>query len=118
MRADYAERYTSARDAIFGLLSDLGWHSHRELGSVGGNRYSARLLELKRLGYAIESRELEEGKLYRLASLQRGEPQIKRVKVFLTEREAEALAEGVPSSGARAAVARALASFRTNRERL
>lgn len=84
MATDYAEKKRPYRERIFDLLSDLEWHTHTELNRIGGNRYAARLLELRRQGYLMDTRPLgETGKEYRLLSLRPGEPQPKRVRVFL-----------------------------------
>lgn len=84
MAIDYAEKKKPFREQVFDLLSDLKWHTHVELSRVGGNRYAARILELKRQGYQIDSKPfVDVGKVYRLVSLKRGEPQSKRVRVFL-----------------------------------
>ena len=51
----------SKRDALLALLSDGQWHSALECQrpSVGGSRYSARMGELKDLGYRIERQTLD-----------------------------------------------------------
>jgi len=36
MGVDYAEQFKTARGRIFNLLSDLQWHSWRELRKIGG----------------------------------------------------------------------------------
>lgn len=107
------------RERVLSLLSDLGWHSFSQIHSVGGIRYSARLLELKRLGYRIEDRATgTDGKDYRLISLTPGPAQEKRVKVFLRETDAEKLVVGKITRAAIAAVSDALGSFKTNRDNL
>jgi hypothetical protein len=125
MSTDYATIKKPLRDQLFALLGDLGWHGHMELRDAGGTRYSARLLELKRLGFQIDSRstvDLEDsgktGKEYRLLSRVPSSPKGKRVKVFLEERDAVAACEGRVTAAARVAVDDALASFRANREKL
>ncbi len=117
-RIDFAIKFRSARDALFSLLYDCSWHGYKELRAVAGLRYGARLLELKRLGYLIETQPMETGQEYRLISLYRGEPQEKRVKCFLTEQEAVSIGRGVPTHGAVMRVRDALDSFRANREKL
>jgi hypothetical protein len=112
---DYGRRYRTAREALLGLLWDLSWHRHEELARAAGVRYGARLLELRRLGYVLETEELEEGKRYRLMSRERGAPQEKRVKCLLTEIDAESVVVGAPTDEARRAVSDALGSFRSNR---
>lgn len=119
MSTDYAEQFSTARGRIFDLLSDLGWHSWSELKRVGGVRYSARLLELKRLGYQIQSDTWEEGRTYRLESLCKGEPKGKRVKVFLEESDVIALLErGALTKRAQKTLTQALGSFQANRWKL
>lgn len=108
----------SARDTLLSLLSDLGWHHNREL-RVAGVRYSARLLELKRLGYQIERRAIEGGHEYRLVSLRRQAPKEKMVKVFLVEADASAIVERrAITDTAMAAIRDALGSFMNNRDKL
>lgn len=124
MRVDFGSRYSTARTRILGYLSDLEWHTHRELAHIGGNRYGARLGELRRLGYLIESRDIEDGhgKRYRLQALEPAARRAKRVKLLIPERDAEKL---VPlaqihglSPAARDAIDDALASYRANRSKL
>lgn len=122
---DYADKKRPQREEVLRVLSDLEWHPYLDLHAVGGVRYSARLLELKRLGYEIEHRTVkgDTGRDYRLKSLTPGTPKQKLVKVFLTEQQAEAI---VRDPGrwppelldARNAVGDALRSFRTNRHKL
>lgn len=89
---DFAKVKRPARERVRILLSDLRWHSYAELHTVGGIRYSARLLELKRLGYDIDTvGDKEVGLRYRLISNTPGKPQEKRVKVFLTRADAAIL---------------------------
>lgn len=120
MSTDYAEQYQTARGRIFDLLSDLEWHSWRELKRIGGVRYSARLLELKRLGYAVDSdSEAPDGRIYRLQSLAKGAPKGKRVKVFLEESDVIALLEkGTLTKRAQKTLTDALGSFQANRWKL
>lgn len=56
------------REALRALLSDGAWHHMGELRAVGGWRYGARLLEIRREhGVAIENRVISEGEYeYRL----------------------------------------------------
>lgn len=124
MSVDFAELKKTQRGRVLAKLLDLRWHPHYELADVGGNRYSARIHELKRLGYVIEDRSLD-GNLgggfeYRLMSKNAGTPQVKRVKVFLTEAEAQSIVDHLPTrcAGARSAVKDALGSFRANRHKL
>ena len=121
MRVDFGSRYSTARTRILGYLSDLEWHSHRELAHIGGNRYGARLGELRRLGYLIASRDIADGhgKRYRLEALEPGARRAKRVKMLLSERDAEKVQQ-VPglSPAGRDAIDDALASYRANRSKL
>jgi len=91
MSVDYAKVKEPARKRVLALLSDLQVHNWRAIHRVGGVRYSARILELKRLGYKILSWGNEHGKDYQLKSLRRSKPQGKHVKIFLDERDAEKL---------------------------
>lgn len=124
MSIDHAELHKTARGRVLLTLHDLKWHANHELSkkSVGGIRYSARLLELKRLGYDIEDRDIEgakAGKEYRLRSRVPGEGQAKRVKVFLEESDVDTLLKrGTLTPRARKALADALGSFRTNKDKL
>lgn len=121
MTPDHAARHVSQRERVYRLLSDLRWHSHAELAAVGGNRYTARVLELKRLGFVVESRHEQEGadgKRYRLVSLTPGTAQAKRVKVLLDEDCALELLGGAISGRTREAVRTALESFDANRGKL
>lgn len=114
---DFGRKYVTARDRVRLLLDDRKWHSWDELRRVGGVRYGARLLELRRLGFEIESEDMApDGKRYRLVGL--CEPQQKRVKVLLTEEEAEDLLDSVVTDSTWDAVESALASFRANRGKL
>jgi hypothetical protein len=115
---DYAAEKKPARARLLGLLADRQWHAWDAMRAAGGMRYSARLLELKRMGYEFESRgRAETGKDYRLIG--KGEPKQKRVKVFLTEEQATFV---LGCSGGRAdvreALLGALATFRTRRDHL
>lgn len=112
--------HRTARDKLFSLLADRRWHTHSELLLVAGARYGARLLELKRLGYKIESQELSgSGKRYRLTTLVRGEGPEKRVKVFLRLEDARTLLRaGELTREARQAIADALVSYLANAGKL
>jgi len=124
MALDYATLKKTARGRVLLMLSDLDWHSHLELckPSVGGPRYPARVLELKRLGYRIESRALDDGSTgneYRLKSVEPSRPKGKRVRVYLDEADVIALLglRGVPRR-AKADLTDALGSFQANRGKL
>lgn len=119
MSRDYGMDYTTARERVWALLRDLGWHTNAELREAGGVRYGARLLELKRLGYRIDAEELAgHGRRYRLESLEPGLPQGKRVRVLLDEADAAALIDAAPTLTARAALTDALGSYRANKGKL
>lgn len=119
MSRDYGSINSTKRDAVLKLLSDLQWHPHQQLAGVGGVRYGARVLELRRLGYRIEVMDTEpQGRTYRLHSMSRGTPQAKKVKIYLHEDDAAALAMGHATSRAVDAAREALATFRTNKHKL
>lgn len=124
MSTDHAELHKTARGRVLLTLHDLNWHPNHELSrkSVGGIRYSARILELKRLGYEIEDRDIDgakAGKEYRLKSKTPGPPQSKRVKVFLEESDVDKLLkQGTLTTRARKALADALGSFQANKSKL
>ena len=118
---DHAAIHKPKRERLRLLLWDCEWHLHGELRLVGGVRYSARLLELKRLGYQIEDEPLsgEPGKRYRLKTRKLGEPRGKRVKVYLRERDCVRLLErGEVSLHLENCVADALRSFQYNKDKL
>ncbi len=122
MSLDFARLNMSKREALFDLLRDGAWHNHREIAMVGGVRYSARLLELKRLGFAIDSEETadgEQGKRYRMPSTIPGVAKTKRVKVYLEEHDVAVMVErGYVPPLARDALTDARASFNANRDKL
>jgi hypothetical protein len=117
---DHAQVHETKRSRLLQLMSDLDWHVHWQLQRVAGVRYSARLLELKRLGYEIEDQDLEHdnGKRYRLKSLEPGAPKSKQVKIFMDEQDADMAAHGVLTHPAMRAIADALGSFRANKGKL
>jgi hypothetical protein len=117
---DYGARYETARDRCLTALLSLDWVSWKTLRLIGGVRYSARLLELKRLGYKIEDRSdpSGDGKNYRLLDRLPSAPQIKLVKVYLPENDAALLAEGVATINAIYIVDKALRIFRANKHKL
>ncbi len=122
MAIDYGAINVTKREALFGLLADGEWHSHVEIAGVAGVRYSARILELKRLGYMIDSEDShdgEQGKRYRMLSTTPGLGKAKRVKVYLEEPDVLDMVErGIVPPAARAALEDAHASFNTNRDKL
>lgn len=112
------EHTRSARARLLTLLWDLQWHHNREL-RVAGNRYSARMLELRRLGYQIEKCTAQTGHQYRLISHEPEKRQGKMVKVYLPEEDAAAAAEDHRITElAAGAIKQALVSFRANVGRL
>jgi hypothetical protein len=118
---DHAELNVSQREALFALLSDAQWHPHYELARVAGVRYGARVLELRRLGFDIETEDCAgsaQGKTYRMPSTIAGPPQPKRVKVLLEETDVLCMVRGYVPPSARIALNDAHASFDTNREKL
>lgn len=118
MSIDFAERYASARQRLLTAMCDLQWRTCKQIEQLAGNRYGARLRELRRLGYIIEDRELDDGKAYRLVSAAPSSPREKKVRVYLEESDAAAVLDGEVSLFARAAVAGALNSYRANRGKL
>jgi hypothetical protein len=116
--SEHKSNAPTKRDQLLVLFSDKNWHSHEELAQVGGIRYSARILELKRLGHDVESKgHPKEGKEYRCIS--RREPPIKRVKVFLDESDVlDILDNTFMPKQARKSLEEALASFEANRDKL
>ena len=120
MSTNYGQKYESARDQVLKLLMDLQWHGRKQLERVAGNRYCARILELKRLGYKVESEPLpdDDGNRYRLLSKTPGKPQAKKVKIFVTESEAEWLTKKIVRDSALKPIREALESFRANKKKL
>lgn len=119
MDEDYAKINRSKRERLLDLLMDLEWHDHREIRMAGGVRYSARLLELKRLGYKVVDEDLKpQGKRYRLIVPYRGEPQMKRVKIYLTSEDTEKLLNGDMTKEARDEIESALKSYKLNERKL
>jgi len=118
MSTDFGAVKKPARKRLYDLLSDRQWHAWRACRTVGGMRYSARMLELKREGWIIESRGADEdGKEYRLIGA--GTPKGKKVRVFLPEAEVKHLLSlpGV-SPTAQSALDDALGSYQANRGKL
>lgn len=115
---NFGEKYAAARSRLVQSMSDLQWRSCKQLGAIAGNRYGARLREMRRQGYLFEDREIEDGKAYRLVSAVPSSPREKRVRVYLEERDAAALLSGEVSLFARKDVAGALGRFRANKGRL
>lgn len=96
MARDYAGEYRNARQRVLDALFDGEWHSYNELERVGGVRYGARLLELRRLGWRIASVPRDDpngGKDYRLVSrLGVGRGPKRRVRLYLDPDEAAVVA--------------------------
>ena len=124
---DYGADFLPARERMLRLLWDLQWHEAKELEGVGGNRFGARLLELKRLGYKVIDEQHQEGhhgKRYRLKDRYPGKPQEKRVKVLLPPevvRELLRLLRHSVSAEAQKATSLlgdAMVSFEKNRDKL
>ena len=124
---DYGADFLPAREKVLRLLWDLQWHDAKELEGVGGNRFGARLLELRRLGYQVINEQHVEGKhgkRYRLKGRYPEKPQEKRVKVLLPVEaalEVMRLTRSVASKEAQQAyelLKGAVASFQKNRDKL
>ena len=118
MSTNYGQLKKPLREKVKDLLWDLQWHTAAEMAGVGGNRYGARVHELKRLGYLLHTEDRQDGKAYRLGSRYPGAPQQKRVKVLLDEADVVSILSGVVSPSAARALADALGSFRHNKEKL
>jgi hypothetical protein len=116
---NYASKYKGARVRVFELLSDLRWHTWRELEAVGGNRYGARVLELEKLGWnIIDEPHGEDGKRYLLASLTKGPPLPKLVRMYVSEASAQYVARGEVTEEARRAARDGLESFNARKGNL
>lgn len=118
MSHDYGQEKKTLRDAVLAKLWDLEWHSYAEILKVGGIRYGARILELKRLGWHVVSQEQPDGNSYRLMSRTQQSPKVKTVKTYFTEEEADWIAKGYLPPTARQKVQESLASFRANKHKL
>lgn len=121
MSIDYGCVKKPQRQKLLELLSDLQWHSSDEIHEAGGKRAGARLLELKRQGYSIDStpKDSEGSKLYRLMSLTPGKPKPKLVKVFLEPDDVQRFLESkFVCIRFVNAVKDGYASYQQNRERL
>jgi hypothetical protein len=127
MSTDYGKLKPNERDRnkLLELLMDMRWHTPGEMRKAGGVRYSARLLELKRLGYKIDDRPRsgeEQGKEYVLVSLVPGTPQKKRAVVYLDDKDLADIVAGKSmdqlSKKAQRELRQALVRFQNNREKL
>lgn len=65
-------RLRASHKRLLTLLSDHQWHTNRELEAVAGNRYGARLNELKDAGHAWVKEHVSGG-TWRYRLLERGE---------------------------------------------
>jgi len=102
-------------------MKDCLWHSWKEMETVAGVRYGARLHELKRSGYQFHTISDDEpiGQKYRLISTDPGAPQGKRVKVLLKEKDVQqSLLNNLLTEGARKALQDGLGSFQHNKTKL
>jgi hypothetical protein len=123
MSRNYGDLNENNRIRLLKLLEDMQWHPHYELLGPGGICYSSRIRELRRLGYKIEGVDLggddKQGRVYRLLSLEKGEPLGKKVKIYLEERDTVALLmDGVLTAAARREVSEALSRFIANKPKL
>jgi len=121
MSTNYAVKYETARDRVLLELQSLDWVSWKVMRRIGGVRYSARLRELKRLGYKLEDEAdpSGDGKRYRLLDLVPTRPAVKLVKIYLPEREVEILIlDRSVSDEAKDILAKALRIFRANKHKL
>ena len=87
MSVDHAQVNLKDRQRLLAMLMDMCWHNPGEMRRAGGVRHSARLLELKRMGFKFADRPLsgeKQGKEYILLSLVPTTPQKKRVKILLS----------------------------------
>jgi len=106
--------WMSKRQAILERLSDLQWHSWRELNAVGGVRYGARVLELKRQGHIIDTKASPTGGRYYKLAPYVNPPSQKQVRVYLRPEDVEALITGIVSDDVVEACKMALVRFRSN----
>lgn len=121
MGVNFGAENTNLRDKLRGYLADMRWHSWRELKEVGGSRFGARLLELKREGYIIDRESIKgsRGFRYKLRSLVPGEPQRKQVKALLPPSDVDVfLKTGKASGELFDAIADAFASYQYNEAKL
>lgn len=89
---DFHQAKKPQRERLLTLLRDKAWHSWRDLLAACGPRYGARILELKREGFVIESRVGKaEGKDYRLVSWVKEDPPEPRVRVYLTPEDVRSI---------------------------
>ena len=54
---DFEKRLTH-KQRLVRLLSDARWHGMKEMQAEGGYRYGARLLEMRKAGMKIETRQV------------------------------------------------------------
>jgi hypothetical protein len=118
---NFGEDFAGTRQRILNELLSMQWRGWRYLKRIGGVRYGARILELKRLGYKFEDSPTNDphGKMYRLLSPDPGEPQPKQVKIYLPEEYViELLTDRTLYPEAETIVAQALRIFQANKHKL
>ena len=115
---DWTTEKVTHTQAVMRLLWDLQWHTNRELGRVGGNRYGSRVAELIAGGWQIEDEWLPDrtqGKKWRLTSRVIGEKRPRMVKVYLPEHDAASLTRGQITITTHGKVREALERFRARK---
>lgn len=106
-----------AKKRLLELLWDQEWHPWEELRGVAGQRYGARLHELRQVGFTVETRDRkgdDRGRDYRLSSREPSDPKKKRVRVYLDVEDARILAIGGSTKDARNAIKESLDSYFDN----
>ena len=87
IQIDFPIEKKAQRDRLFKMLSDLQWHTWREMEDcTDGPRYGARWAELIAQGYDGEVERLDDGSTgfrYRLRSLVKGKPRKPQMRVYL-----------------------------------
>jgi len=87
IQIDFPIEKKAQRDRLFKMLSDLQWHSWRDMEvCTNGPRYGARWAELIAQGYDGEVERLDDGSTgfrYRLRSLVKGKPRKPQMRVYL-----------------------------------
>lgn len=116
---DFSFKHRGARERLLELLRDQRWHRWDELEEVAGNRFGARIHELRKEGWQIiDTPDDEDGQRYQLASLTRGVRQPDQVRVYISAFCAEQAARtGTLTEQARENVKRALDIFKSRRNR-
>ena len=118
-RNPMATQADSNRKKLLAQLKDLEWHSWAELESLAGNRYGARLHELREAGYKLVSRPSalalnQDGKDYRLIQKTKTIGVDRKVKVYLTPAQAHSLRIGVVTPSIKEVVGAAVYSYERN----